>query len=48
MEIKINKNYYTLTEAPQFVCCGELQDTMFSYITDLAMGCQFCEFDPYA
>jgi hypothetical protein len=47
MEIKINQNYYTDTDLPQFVCCGEVQDTILSRVTDKVMGCQFCEFDLY-
>lgn len=48
VEIQVSKFFYTRTDAPQFVCCDELQDTLFCYKSNIAQGCQFCETDPYS
>ena len=48
VEIQVSKYFYTTTTAEQFVCCGELQDRNYCYKSNVAQGCQFCDYDPYS
>ncbi len=48
MATTIHKTKYYEIKGDRFVCCGEVQYRHACKAHDEIMGCQYCEFDPYA
>lgn len=47
--IAVNQFFYSYPESYQsVVCCGEYQDVLYCFRSNVKQGCAFCEFDPYS